>query len=489
MIFEEPRWLLQGTPRPVQLEALARSFYGYSIRTGRKFDHHPKPAWGWGHFLEMRLGKTALAYNEYMLFKDECDFERLLIVSPNSFKQGWAAEAEKHGLDFEPYVFNSGKGTFKYMRATKPEAIIINYEALRSKEYHEWLAKKFINKKTLVVFDESVKLKTRTSLTARYGKLVVEKAGACRLLTGLPNPKSHADFYSQLRIAGFLKDVNFYAWRNRYCKVGGFRGRQIVGSMDTLQLKKRLTKMAFTASRREWTDDFKETDVEQVKIKMFPEQVAAYNEMRDLFMAWAGGTEITVEAVITKYMKMHQATSGFMIDEDRIPREIYPFDKLDKTVRIKEMLEESIPGKLFIVAHHTHVLYRLLDTLDKYNPMIIAGQATMKLLGQNAEQNKKLFNENPAVKVLIGQTQAVKYGHMLMGSQEHPCIDMVFFENTYNYDDRAQAIQRPQGQGQVANLHVVDFYSSELELKIMKNLQDKKAVADLIMGAVKEGGL
>ena len=33
----------------------------------------------------------------------------MIVVAPNSFKQGWAAEIVKHGFDFDVHVFRSSK--------------------------------------------------------------------------------------------------------------------------------------------------------------------------------------------------------------------------------------------------------------------------------------------------------------------------------------------------------------------------------------------
>ena len=101
----QPEWLINGEPREVQLEALRRSYYGYSFRQ----DQHDEgnicrlrsgfvPAKGWGHLLEMRLGKTPLILNEAALFVRDWSFHRAVIFSPNSYKEDWQLEAEKYGF-------------------------------------------------------------------------------------------------------------------------------------------------------------------------------------------------------------------------------------------------------------------------------------------------------------------------------------------------------------------------------------------------------
>ena len=73
---------------PVQIEAL-------KFGAGKR---------GVGYFLEMGLGKTLLALEEF----SRADLTRLVVVSPNSFKRGWQDEIEKHGFSFDVHVFVSG---------------------------------------------------------------------------------------------------------------------------------------------------------------------------------------------------------------------------------------------------------------------------------------------------------------------------------------------------------------------------------------------
>ena len=98
--FPEVRWLLDMEPREVQLEALRRSYYGYQRYTmapdNRGKDLRPEEPWwtsgrvapGWGHFLEMRLGKTGTQTNEFELLRQEHDLRRMVVLSPTLSSRG-----------------------------------------------------------------------------------------------------------------------------------------------------------------------------------------------------------------------------------------------------------------------------------------------------------------------------------------------------------------------------------------------------------------
>jgi hypothetical protein len=72
-----------------------------------------------------------------------------------------------------------------------------------------------------------------------------------------------------------------------------------------------------------------------------------------------------------------------------------------------------------------------------------------------------------------------------MGAQTDPCLTSVFYENSYSLDTREQCEARNKGHGQTGPIHVVDYWSSPIEKKVVEALKDKKSVSDAIMGYYK----
>ena len=97
-----------------------------------------------------------------------------------------------------------------------------------------------------------------------------------------------------------------------------------------------------------------------------------------------------------------------------------------------------------------------------------------------AEQ-KILFNENPACRVILLQCDAAKYGHTLLGGpgEDDKCRTMLFFENSYSADTRDQI----RGTESIvvdrlaeAVLQYIDLSGSDLDRRIVKALQRKDAL-------------
>lgn len=486
-------WLLTGTPRVVQLEALSRSFYGLRVA-----DHQvdpaasvgPKqaPARGWAHFLEMRLGKTPTALNEFELFCREFGFKRLLVLSPSKYKHAWAEEAQKFGIGVPAHAFESKERSraraFLQSSRAQGAMLAVNYEALLQDATMD-LLEEWVDDRTLIVADESAMIKNPKSFFFKHALVLGKQAGATRVLSGLPAPQGPFDLWSQLRFAKQLNGFNFYAFKHTFTVLGGFKGKQAIGTKNERKLDDLLSTCSFRARRVDWGARIA-CDYELVKLPMLPEQKRQYDNMQRDFVIWLqSGEPVEAEQVISKHTKMQQISSGFIYSEDGERHDIVPFEKTPKWVDLLDRLQNYVRGKVIVIAHYKATVERLVRALRNagFAPALILGDSQMREFDADVELEKRRFNGDPKCKVLVGQSSAVKYGHTLMGSDSDPCLSMAFFENNYNLDNRAQAEERPQGFGQKAAIHVWDYYGSPVERQIVEALQKKRRMAEVVMSA------
>ena len=209
------KWLLNCDPRPVQLEALERSYFGAD-----------GPKRGWGHFLEMRLGKTPLVLNEFMLYKRDHRVNKCLVLAPNKFKATWVAEALGFGVDVPVMLYDSNKAitTARYPwlnNVSQPGLLVVNYEALRSQRHWDTIIA-FARGRYMLVADESALCKSPSATQTRLTQALADDAYAVRLLSGMPAPQAPYDLWSQLRIMGRHRQVGaFQAFKHTYTAFGG----------------------------------------------------------------------------------------------------------------------------------------------------------------------------------------------------------------------------------------------------------------------------
>ena len=271
--------------------------------------------------------------------------------------------------------------------------------------------------------------------------------------------------------------------------MGGFKNKQALG-FKSEEREKEFTNLvdevAFRALRKDW-GVYQGVDYETVQLNMSPEQKLHYGEMEHEFVTYlSSGEEISAVHAAAKYMKLQQIASGFVYDEFKESHLLMPFEKTEKFKELTERIEERSINKTLVIAHMRPTLGNLRDKLSKYNPAFILGKQDQKKAGADVNQEKERFNNDPECRVMIAQGEAVKYGHTLMGTETHPCLNTVFYENNFNLDTRRQCEERTQGSGQVADVTVTDYVSSNIEAHVIKALQEKLDVAKAAMGYAKE---
>jgi hypothetical protein len=480
-------WLLSLPPRQAQLEAVSRAYYGKIIKDS--IDEFPlprdipaattRPCKGYAHFLQMRLGKTAVALNEFALFRRDWGFRRMIVIAPNKYKADWVSEAARFGLEIPGHVFESRKraDAAAFVKENDECLISVNYEALVSHDSAATILTA-VNDDTMLVFDESILIKNRAAITTKRAIVLAKRAGAVRLLTGKPMVQGPQDFYAQLNAIGLMTGMSFFAFRNQFCIMGGYLGKQVVGVKNATRLNEIVETRGFVAKRSDWMDTHA-VDYEIRKVDMTVEQRRAYKEFDEEFSLEVSGQLISAEQAVTKAMKLQQISSGFLLDSFRTPHTLVPMEHLPKFLDMIEQLENEVEGKAIILANFNHTINELMRLLGPKRSAIIRGGMDAR----EAQHEKQRFNETKDCRFIIGQFKAIKYGHTLMGNAEDPCLDTFYFENSYSLDDRAQTEERNQGAGQLGRTHIVDYVTNPVDKKIVKALQRKESISAAIIGA------
>lgn len=485
-------WLLIGEPRPAQVEALARSYTGYGYRDTlespvAKFGlpHAGMVAKGWGHWMQMRVGKTPTALNEFMLAKRDLNVRFGVIVSPNKFKWTWDTEIPKFGVDVPHYIHDADKrklsAAIDVFIKKREGIVVVNYEALIQPEVVESLTRLLSAGGSMLTSDESVKVKNPTGTFFKRCFAMSKAATLTRTLTGKPAPQSPLDYFAQLQLAGAMQGYVHHAFKARFCTTGGFKGKKITGVKNVEELADLLRLHAFIAERKDWATYIESQYVDR-KVEMHPAQAEAYKQMEKDFIVWLDDNRsVSVEMASHKHAKLQQISSGFIYDEHGESHAILPFVDTPKFQDLLEYIEEQAVAKVVVVYVHKPVGDALMEHLAHYNPAIIAGDQLMRRMGRDVTSEKDRFNLDPKCRVLVAQETAVKYGFTLMGTETDPVLDLVFYENSYSLDDRSQTEERPQGNGQIAALTIVDYYSTPVEAKVIAALQKKERVSQVVV--------
>lgn len=458
----------------VQIEALNRS----------------KNKRGFGFLMQQGLGKTLTTLEEFNELSLNSEASRMVVICPNSFKGGWVDEINKWGYKFQPHIFESGNTWFNdrflKMQFNKPPVLIINYEAIRSPSVQEYIRNFISGRPCYIAGDESIQMKTHNSSTTKSALPLSYEFAYRRILSGKWMSQGPHDIWAQLRFIGSIERFNYFAFRTQFCKMGGFRAKQVVGARNEDKLAEIINPVVFQALKDDWTD--LPPKIYTTREYMLSEEVEKhYLSMYNDFVMWLNNDEtISVDAAISKYVKLAQIQCGFVIDENGNTRHLVSNEKNSRLKLLLNVIENEVVGKFAIAYTNKAVFEQLYEALKQYNPSFIKGE--MKTDDINLQKRK--FNEDPSCRCILLQTVASKYGHTLLGGPEplNRCSTMIFYQNTYNLDDRSQIEDRIHRHGQTANsVLYIDLAGTNLDKSMVESLQRKEDIYRSIMKNINGG--
>lgn len=457
------QWPLNHSPYEVQSLALSKT------------DHGPH---GYAYFMEMGLGKTATLLADFLREKHRGQVSKLVVVCPFSLVGNWAREVG---------VWTNGKDNLRvstWPGKGEADVYVINYEAFAVGNalgvgFVADLSDKY---PVMLALDESTQIKNNGSVRTRALLSLARNCKYTRILSGAPMVQGPQDLWSQLKFIGELRGVNYYQFRNRYCQMGGWQGKQILGPNPACiaELSGIVDKCGFRAKKEDWLDIPAKTYLPR-DVKMSPKYISAYRRMQDELLMEVDGQEVTAPMAITLMLKLQQISSGFIISDDGTTHRIEgPNAKLNELLSI---IDTEIDTKVIIPVYFQESQLILQEALTKAG--IQFAKILSKMSPEEIEHEKHLFNTDDQVKVALAQTSSQKYGHTLLGTSRVPCHTTIFYENTFSLDDRLQMEDRNHRIGQRFPVNIIDLNCSPVETKAVRALSRKENVAKVIVDAIR----
>lgn len=461
-------WHLNGKPLPVQVEAI------------RRLEANPRR---YGLWMDMGTGKTAVALNDFVSFAMHHDEAVGLILCPNSLKSNWIdVEPKKWGLKHPVYNW---KEYWRQLKGNKYVQLVMNYEAVLTNEGDAFFSYLALSPVPIhVALDESQAIKNYTSKTSKTVRELLKSESVKRviLLSGTPMTQNPMDLYPQLRALGQYGGMSPVNFRARFCRMGGFKNKQIVGidKNNEPELLSSLARVSWRASKKDWLDIPEKLEPVTVDIKMTEEQTKLYRQMMEDFIVQVEEQEIPANMVISQLLKLQQISRGFIYDENGVTRHITDPARDPATRALIDLVEQT--DKMVVMCHFKAAVDRLTAAFINENISFSVLRGGMK--PEEIEEAKKRFNDGNA-RVIIGQLSAASKGHTLIGSKERPCFTLSFFENNYNLGDRMQAEDRINRIGQENACMYYDLAASPQDRRVIKALQKKKFDVDAIVEAIR----
>lgn len=444
------------------------------------------PGGGFGELFEMGCGKTlttiAVAGALYNLGK----IDRVLVVAPTSVCSVWPHDLNQFAtFPWEARVLLGDKKKrlkalnelenwpFKALRIA-----VINYESTHREGIFEALA---AYKPDLIVCDESQRIKNPSAAQSKALHKLGDAAPFRMILSGTPVQNNAVDLYSQYRFLDpAVYGANFYAFKNRYCIMGGYGQHQIVGYRNMDELVEKEHSVAYRVTKEECLDLPQQTFINRY-VQFTDAEQAIYEQLRkSSFLELETGENVTATTILTMYLRLMQLTGGFLTaDESTRPKQVNTA-KLDALADIVDDYVVDAGKKLVIFARFRAEIAAIenLLRLRKIQYGSIYGDVLMEERGKIVED----FQTNPDTKVFVAQIQTAGLGITL-----HAASTAVFYSYDYNYANYAQALARIHRIGQrlpVTYIHLV--VDGSIDEKILAALENKEDMAKTVVDSWRE---
>lgn len=483
-LVEDPAPLL---PYPVKANLYKHQIRGanMALRAFGALDAKT-PGGGFGELFEMGCGKTlttiAVAGALYNLGK----IDRVLVVAPTSVCSVWPHDLNQFAtFPWEARVLLGDKKKrlkalnelenwpFKALRIA-----VINYESTHREGIFEALA---AYKPDLIVCDESQRIKNPSAAQSKALHKLGDAAPFRMILSGTPVQNNAVDLYSQYRFLDpAVYGANFYAFKNRYCIIGGYGQHQIVGYRNMDELVEKEHSVAYRVTKEECLDLPQQTFINRY-VQFTDAEQAIYEQLRkSSFLELETGENVTATTILTMYLRLMQLTGGFLTaDESTRPKQVNTA-KLDALADIVDDYVVDAGKKLVIFARFRAEIAAIenLLRLRKIQYGSIYGDVLMEERGKIVED----FQTNPDTKVFVAQIQTAGLGITL-----HAASTAVFYSYDYNYANYAQALARIHRIGQrlpVTYIHLV--VDGSIDEKILAALENKEDMAKTVVDSWRE---
>jgi len=437
-----------------------------------------------GYFMEMGTGKTKVTIDNAALLISEGLIDTILIVAPNGVHAQWVNEQiPEHMPAFVNYVsFKYFSGCDKgkknqealeaFWESDKIRVLAMNVESFSHDSGVEFASKFIRSGTTLMIVDESSKIKNIGSKRTKNILKLRDMAPFRRALSGTPVTQGVEDLYAQLLFLheDILGHSSFYTFRNEFCVMGGYENKEIVGYRNLEGLQQRLDGHTIRVLKEDCLDLPEKMFVNR-EVEMTEEQARLYSELKKHFIAEISENQ-SVEAplAVVRLLRLQEILSGYTKDETGLIHEI-PNNRIDDLI---EVIEE-VPGKVIVWARFKYDAQMIGQRLEKEG-------IEFALYGGSVPAEKRpaviqRFREDPKCKVFLTNTQMGGTGLNLTCASTAVYYNLDFnLENFLQSQDRIHRIGATQ-----KCTYVLLQARGTLDVKIASALKSKKDLATMVL--------
>lgn len=331
--------------------------------------------------------------------------------------------------------------------------------------------------KVMLVVDESRRFGNpsadRTKALVKLSKLAPYR----RILTGTPITQGLQDLFSQFKIldSNILGHTTFTSYRARYCVMGGFEGRQIIGYQNERELQEKVAPYSMRITKEECLD-LPPKVYEVREFLMSDEQRKLYKKMKEEALAELEHKTVDVTVGAAVITKLHQIACGFLMDEEgKVAWRASPNPRI---TALLDALEEAGNQPTIVWCRFRDDIESVFAALRKVGrkPVTYYG-------GMTAAQKQDAVEGFMAGRfdAFVGQVDAGGTGLNLQRATH-----VLYYSNSTNAESRWQSEDRAHRIGQTKTVTYTDLTAKgTVDKRIIQLLKQKESVAVRTLEGVK----
>ena len=454
-------------------------------------------------FHEMGLGKAYTVINLAAARFMKEQIEAVLIVCGNGDKPVWTDDQEGELALWYPgkyywadFIAGSNTDTLISLPRDRIKWLITSYQSMspRSDRAYKEILKYVKSHRTMIVLDESDAIKTWT--TNRTERLV-EIGSWCPykiIMTGTEITQGVEDLFAQYAfldpsiigcVSPMKKQPSFRVFKARYCMMGGYQGRKIMGYVDTDVLFEKLKPFTDVALKKD-VMDLPPKIYERTYVNLSKVQLAAIEQLKRDFETEVSGRRLTTKMELdrlTRYQQIIGGTYPFNHDEDgniltdekgRAIGESIPIPGTNpKLERLMELIEKvHHEQKIIIWARFVPEIQYIIAALSE----LYGSDSYVTYYGATSDddriKNKRSFSGGGGPRFFVANRTASR------GLTLNICNTVFYYSNSFSYGDRRQSEDRNHRKGQLNSVVYTDIIANhEWDKLIHKALARKESVA------------
>lgn len=458
----------------------------------KKLDDYQQDAVEWtiarneaGLFFEQGTGKTWITGGVLeRLARD--DFQALLVVPLTNIDTTWAKFLAAH---IRVPMYRSWEA---FKEAPLPKILLVHYEALPK------IIKK-VRRLTwsIIVYDESHRLKARGTLQSRTAAKLAHSAERKLILSGTPIEKQPQDLWAQFRFLAphvfgtMWKDFDLEFLEQSNIDLSKYHPK-------SLKFKMMLRALRIEKNRIKFREDRLPRFLEMIKpyclrvtksvlnlpslslrptpVMLLGSQRRTYEALERDMITIVNRSRITAPLKVTQIGKLQQVCGGYVIDDDGDVHEVGKA-KLRRLVSIIKRKRRPIVVFCRYRQEVWSIHDELVDLVDRVET----------LTGKTKKRDRAPIIEDfqaGKIDVLICQIRTGGVGIDLFRS----CVG-VFYSYTYSYIDFEQAVSRLHRRGQTKPVDIFLLYAAgTIDEDIYEAIVKKRKVTERVLESLKSKG-